>query len=625
MLGTEQFAFDQPQRLWLLLLVPASLLCLRLLRRRAAVLTVPSLALWRIALGRVQRRELRWLRRLVLLLQFMVLCGLVLLWAGPHLHAISAGRGTTLVIVDRSLGTLATDASGVPLSQHVLESANALVRAARLDGLVGLGWISDGLHAAGTVGDDAAVDAALADPPMVRGARALEALAVLAESAAAPKRVVWVSPFAVESSMRTRLSAAGLFFVHAGTPLPQAGIVAVERDGPEVLAVTVKGTGTARTLRLFADGQTPEKLLGEWAVAPTATGVRCSVVLPPAAPEALRLQLEPADSFPQDDVARVALPERRRVAVMLVTDLTSNALDACFAASECVDHARSGRMAPADFGTTPFAADVVVLHGVHSAQPLPPGRYFLIDSSAEGLALRTQPSAAVRATLLDVSSTDPLVRGLSFADLDMPALPLVQGAPAAQIIVRTSAGPLLARGTCGEAEFIALLCPLERSHSNLTSLPLFPLLLDAALRGLARPTQALMPAVANSGGCLLLLPGEATQLTAEGAAVPQVLSEREDATGFVAPAPGWWRTSQGRLVATALLDAAGAPTQGWGVAQGAPQRVAQGAPQRAAFALPAFAAQETNHSLRTELAAVLLLLLLLEWSLPLIFRQRSSA
>ncbi|MSR75106.1 MAG: hypothetical protein EXS14_06530 [Planctomycetes bacterium] len=604
-LPPSAFEFASPQRLWCLLLVPLVLVGVQMLRRRAALLQVPSLALWKIALERVRRRELRWLRRLLLLLRVLVLAGLVVLWAGPQTLELQAGRGSTTLLLDQSLGTSALDGARGTLAERVLDRARSLVVDSRHEGPVGLGFIGDGITAAGACGADAAVDVALSDPPRPRGGRDLNPVLVLAQQIAAPRRVVWISPFEVDSEMRARLKSAGVTRLRAGDVRPQAGIVQVERDGLERLDVLVRGAGELRRVVLRAG----QEDLGGWPLQPTEAGTHVSLTLPAKAAERLSLHLEPPDCFPQDDVVCIALPERRHVALLLVSDQPSKVLDAYFSVSECVDHLRSGRMTSAEFGNTPFTADVVVLHGVKLTQPLPSGRYLLVDSSAPGVGLTQGPAPLVRAALLEVDRTDPLLRGLDFADLDMPAMPTVEAERSVRVIARTSAGALISRGSAGAAEYVALSCPLQRSSNNLASLPAFPLLLDAALRALALPRQALLAPATASGAPLLLFEGEIASVTAEGSGESRVLVPLEDATGFMAPEPGWWRSSTGRLFATALLDAPGRPCAAL---------LDEGH-------IESFPPEVVCTSLRPALAMLTLGLLLLEWILPLLFRRRVAA
>jgi hypothetical protein len=587
------------------------ILCIVLLyflRRRAARILVPHLPLWEDVLARMRRRP-RWIRVLLsLLLQVLVYAAIVLALAHPVTVETTPGRGHTIVVLDRSLGTLAKDEDGLPLSEAVLLRGRSLMSEAIASGPVSLAFLGGGLRARVTATEDEVrLMEGLMDPGAPSGGRPLETLLQLRRVVGDASRIAWVTPFDPGEADAADLAAAGITVVGTGGLDTNAGIVGVERRESAEVLVRVRGEGPARKLQLTRDG----RVLAEVAVTPSSAGTQIPLPLPPDAGAYPDLVLDPPDGFPLDDRVPLALPERERIRVLVVADSPTPYVDAFLEASVVLDRKGSHRVGSRQFREWVGDYDAVIIVDDATDLPLPPGRYLLLGSYAPDLPVqRAQGGIEGPAEPVRIRKADPLVRGLDLDAWRIQAVSPTRSTAALDVIVEGSTGPLLSRAVTDRYRLIHLAVRPDTAASALPRLSAFPLLLEAALVELAGPTGDVAPPALPAGGTLDLLTGEEPLLmTPQGATLPP-LREEPDGGGYVLPErPGRYRVGsrdEARTIGIGLLDHPGRP----------------GSNAAPPGALAAFPSVSRTRSWRASLIWVLLVVLGLEW---LLYQTRITA
>jgi len=582
--------------LWgLLLLIP-----LYLLRRRAVRVFVPHLPIWERVLARRRRRP-GWQRALIsLLLQCLIFAAAILLVAGPVTDRDQPGRGHTVIVLDRSLGTRARDVDDVPVAAAVVARGEELAERAVVAGPVALAFLQDGLIPllAGTE-DLTRIREALDDPGSPRGGRDFLAVSELRPVLGPDVRIVCVTPFAADPETTAALGRAGVLVVPAGRARPNAGIVAVERVG-DGLRVRVSGGGGVRSLALRRD----HRVLFQRTVNPVADGADVSVPLPADAGPAPDLVLGPGDGFPDDDRVPLAFPERERLSLLVVADTPTPFLDAFLEASSVVDVSASHRVRSNAFREWVDDYDVVVLVDDQQELPLPPGRYLLLGSGAPELPVVRDPQSESASEPVEVHQEDPLVRALDLARWKITAVAKTRARSGLEVIVGGSTGPLVSRARTQSHQIVDIAVRPDPTVSTLPLMATFPLLLEAALIELSGHQEAGAPPVLPAGGVLQLARNEEPVLRVRGGGGLPRLRQLPDGTGFRLPErPGHYEVGSGqgsRTIAVGLLEHPGRP--------GAP--LEGSAPQ-----LPPFPESHERVSWRWLLLFVLGGALLLEWSL----------
>lgn len=594
--------FQEPGWLHGLWVLPLIVL-LYIVRRRAVPVQVPHLPLWEKVLAGVHSRRPRLLRALVsLLLQLAVAACLVLVVAGPYLQVSRAGRGHTLVVLDRRLGTALQLPGGGFLADAVVARGRELLDEGLQTGTVSSGVLAAGrlLPAIPTTADPGRVARGLSALGRPRGAGSVTALveAVAAFRGDLPSRCVLVTPFRLTAEERELLSSAEWAVVGVG-PFPgNGGIRAVQRRAGGLEVLVDRGEGS-RELQLR---------LGEQVVERHAVETRERVRLREPRDEgrgARELVLTPRDAFPGDDLAPLAPPAGHPLRVLVVARDPTPYLDAFLAASPLIDRQRSGRTGPDEVESLEGLAagyEVVIMVGCRWERPLPDGAFLLLGSRAPGLPLEVDAEESGPAQALDVRREDPLVRALRLADWGIVEMPRYRALPGLQVIVEGSLGPLVSRGRAEGTQFVHVAVTPDARVSNLPLMAAFPLMMDAALAELGG-RDAMQPApVQRAGGTLVLLPGERPLLTSrEGTQLR--LPPLPGGAGYRLPErTGLFELAGdhgGRPLALALLDHPGLPR--------APlERESPPAP---------FPPVEEARSLRVELLLAAGGLLLLEWLL----------
>ncbi|MAG55581.1 MAG: hypothetical protein CMJ83_04745 [Planctomycetes bacterium] len=592
--GIGHVRFSNPEwlpALWGLL----AIVVLYLLRRRAAKMLVPHLPIWEKVLARMRRRR-RWHRVLFsLVLQLLIFAAAVVLLAGPYTERGRPGRGHTIVILDRSLGTRARDAQGVPVAESVLDRGRALLAEAAAAGPTSLAFLQDGLVPMVAATEDLSrLQAVLVDPGAPRGGRDLAALVGLRAVTGEASRIVYVTPFAPPAA--SALADARITVVASALSEPNAGIVSVRREG-EGLAVRVAGKGGARSLRIVRDGRTLE----EKTVTPTLAGTEVLMPVPADAGPHPDLVLDPNDAFPDDDRVPLAFPEREHLQLLVVSDTPTPWLDAFLEASVVIDVKGSHRAGSARFREWIDDYEVVVLVDDQQDLPLPPGRYLLLGSGAPELPIVRDPRREGPAEAVRVRAEDPLVRALDLARWQITKVATTRGREGLDVVVEGSTGPLISRARTPTHRIVDVAVRPDTKVSTLPLMAAFPLLLEAALIELAGVREGAGPPVYPAGGTLVLEPGESPRLETLDGRPLRDLRPLPDGTGWrIDMRPGRYRVgadADARAIAVAWLDHPGRP----------------GRPLQQSGELTAFDEILERTSLRWFLLCVLLGALGLEW------------
>ena len=596
--GIEEIRFANPEWLQALWGLPL-LLLLYLLRRRVGRYLAPHLPLWERVFEEHRRRRPSTFRTLLsLLLQATIFGGAILLVAAPYQERGAPGRGHTVIVLDRSLGTRALGTDGRPLAVSVLERGRTLIETAARDGTVAVAILAGGLVPASGTWSGSGAAGLPADPGATGGARPVGLVADLALRLAPSGacRVVFVTPFRPSPEGDRALLAASVTLASAGSPAPNAGIRAVSRLPDGGLRVRIAGEGEARILRLQ---DTDGRSLVEVPVQPVPEGLERDLDVPARAGPAPRLELVPGDAFPADDRADLVLPERSRLRVLVAADGETPWLDAWLGASDLVDVEGSGRVTLDELAQATAGFDVVVLVGEATRGELPARPALLLGWLGSGLPIRQTEGPPGPAEPVRIARDDPLVRGLDLSDWRITRMVPLSASEGAEVVVEGSLGPLISRGRQRGTPFVAVAVPPDPALSTLPLLAAFPLLLEAALRELAGPADPEGPPVLQAGARFELLPAEeSVLLSAEGGSLP--VEPLPDGTGFQAPErPGRYVTvaPESRELAVALLSHPGLP----------------GPAFEAGGELPAFPASQEREPLDWLLAFALLVLIGLEW------------
>lgn len=596
--------FAHPERLWLVLFVPVLLLLVARIRQRARTLGVPSLALWRVALLGAATRDLRWLRRLRVVIQWLLLTGVVLLLAGPQHAWQEPGTRDAILIVDCSAATALPGVDGRPLSASVQDEARALVGLLGREQRTGIAFAGDGFRTVLVRGEESEALRVLSDPAPSRGRVNVDAIVQVVRLAGPDVPVFFVSPFAPDEEAEAKLVLLGVYCRKAGTPAVEAGLVRVERSAGDFLKVTVAGAGE-RTLVLESGGTR----LWSGDVRCQRAGNVVDVPLGPACGEIVDLRLEPADASPADDSATLVLPERRKLSILLVSDRDAPHVEAALAASRRVNRGASGKVSVSEALQGGLRADVVILHGTDWKGALPAARVLLLDATLAATPLTIEREQRVPATLQPPRREEhALLDGLALEDLVLSMVPVCSAGEGLEVLLASSAGPLLVRGRSGDAKLLALTLDPEAPGHNLASLPLFPLLIERALAQLVPEPGWPLPPVSGSDEALLLLPGEGRALEAVHGGERLELEPRADERGFIAPPPGLWRSSEGRLISVAAL-----------------RPLHRGVPLAGSKGVPSLEFLQRTESARPAWCLLLFTLAALDWALWIVILRRSQS
>lgn len=595
----ETLAFAHPEWLRALFLVPV-LLVLWFLRRRPEERLVPWLPLWDRVFAERRARS-GWIRRLLSFLIAAVTLGLgIAIVAGPYFARSQRGRGDTILVLDGRYPTRALSSDGRPLFEHVREEAWALAQTAIQDGGVSLGILREHLEVLSPPSDTLVETEALADAGAPRGFGSLDALIEARTLWPSSSRVLWVTAHSPSESEMVALGDARILVAGAGNPAPQAGIMEVTQSGDLELTVRVAGSVENRTL-VVRDESGPVCKPRPLREDPTGS---VKIALDRVPGTLAEVVLEPRDGFVEDDRVPLVWPVASRSRVLIVASATTPALDAFLAsvAGEDVDIAASGRTEANAWRELAANYDLVILVNQTEALPLPAGNYLLLGSRAVDLPLEFAGEEFRPAEITEVESTDPLVRALDLSGIRIERALTTRGDTGVEVLIRSSLGPLLVRGTSGPRRFLSLSLDISTAHTNLALLPALPLILRAALRELAQPPGDEGILVHRIDSPLPLRAGEKGGWLGSGDSTTPLERDETAETWRLPWKVGHFtvpREGPARRLAVAWLDHPARPT----------------AQSPKAVILPPFPSGESRESARLPFVASLAILLILGWIL----------
>lgn len=464
---------NEPQRLWLLLLLPLVWL-LALPPRPVRVLLTAHMQQWLLAREALRRNAPR-VRplRLVLLLAALACC--IVAHADPRSRA-TAGAERLVVLVDASASTAARGESGAT----VLEEAAAVVRdrLARVDAAVDVRLVALGEHA--TV-----LDGAMARTPagsLRAGGTLPGSLAVVAQGAADERTAVW-----------TLTDGQPV----PGSELPAAGaltLLGARRENWSIASVQwVDGWPAARLalrveLASHADRAARVVLRAEGAIAPVGpveadlaprqrTTVELAVDRLPAGGD-LVLRAEVAgDALLLDDAWRATLPPLPAPRIGVLAEDGDAGRSARLAARALAEELGGSAVENPEPGSA--VAFTLVEGGVADLQP-GAARIASFGTRAAGSEV---PRVAAGIALADWRREDPLLRGIDLSELSVRTA-LLDALPAGDVLVtgQLPSGAIVplavaVRGRTATSVHFAF----RLADSNLALLPAFPQLLRRAM------------------------------------------------------------------------------------------------------------------------------------------------
>ncbi len=554
-----------PEALWALLLaLPIAFAFLY--RGRSRPMTVPSLAIWREALGPEGRPPgHRRLREWLLLLANLALLGLLVAGAAaPGQPARGPTAEHWAFVVDVSPSMLAMDGvegggtAGPARSR--LEAARATVAdlAARLPAGSWVTIVSAGsdpivqgpLPAASS--DLPARIAALDWRPGPARLRALDR-ALAPHPDATTFRVVVLSDGAGLAGLEEFLRDPRRHFIRFGGSAANAGIVSATLDrawgDPQAelhLEFLLAGPAPAeRTWTVSLSGRVLAR--GTAALEP---GQPASVTVPVPTYEVglLEARLDPADGHPLDDRACLALAPLARPWVRLVTgDRGASFLTPALAAlHEHLDAERSGTVSPAEFRPDRLPRDgagVVIFDGVDPPGDLPPGNYLFFGCGGGSTPLRTGPVADTP-TVARWAADHLLLRHAPLEHLQVARSRRALPARADQVLLEGTEGALGVLGSSAGRSFVWFGFRLE--DSNLPVLVAYPLLLKNVFAWFAGEQAWLFPPGFRCGEPIRMgrsdLVARSTLLRPTGADAPGIPATLAGRTLIprTTLAPGWY-------------------------------------------------------------------------------------
>lgn len=276
---------------------------------------------------------------------------------------------------------------------------------------------------------------------------------------------------------------ASVSVVRVGPALPSNAAVTVEREREGELEVRVRATdgapGARRVLVTFRPELGAARRLTEQLVEPRGGADEVLTLPAPTEPGVVWAELQPSDSFTEDDADALALADRRPVAVVLVAAEGASPflVEALRAMPDVVDPARA-RLAGSEVPRAVLdAADLVVVDGTPPAY---------VPADLPRLDFRARGGEEVVDPLLWSVGTHPVLEGVDLSPLRLERAVLLVPAEDEQPLIATAEGTVatVGRGTEGGARRIRL-----GFRPDATTLPLeaaYPVLLRNAVEWLVQ-------------------------------------------------------------------------------------------------------------------------------------------
>jgi Uncharacterized conserved protein (some members contain a von Willebrand factor type A (vWA) domain) len=536
-----------PLSLLLLPLVGGAITLLYLLRLKRRDHTVSSVMLWQAALQDTQAnapfQKLK--RNLLLVLQLLVCLFLVAALARPFLWASGLGGKTTALVLDASASMNATDEGGTRFEAAVREAQSLARRKDARDAVaVVLAAEKPVLLAPLTVESEKLLRALAEARPTDTSGDMREAITFAASQVAsrAGAQVTVLSDGAYGRLEEMTLGGATVGQITFGKRSENVGITAFDvRDalsggaGREAF-VTVQNFGKQRRV-LPLEIRLGNNLVAAHEVVLDPGQSKSEVFERLNVPEGgiVTARLDVKDDLKADDTAQIAVPPRRAIDVLLVSEgnvFLERALN-------LEAYVTLNRVAPSAYQAADSAShDLTVFDEATPPEDLPPGRYLFWGGKpgSKETPVATAGPDVEQPQILDWDRGHPLMRFVDLANVNLRGARQVKPAVWGQTLVEADAGPLVVAGERGATR--AVYVGFASWESDMALRPAFPIFLTNALLWLtARP--------GDNGG--VTRPGEVVTLAATAAAGPLTIT-RPDGGKDTLPAPA--------AGATALYDRA---------------------------------------------------------------------
>lgn len=455
--------FLSPWSLLWLLPIGGVIVALYLLKLRRRDEIVSSVLLWQAVVQDTQANApLQKLRRnLLLLLQLLIALFLVFTLARPFLWATGLGGRATAIVLDGSASMKATDEKPSRFARAV-EEAKTLVRRKNPgdQATIVLAGEQPRTLAPLTADGERLLRALDAAEPTDATGDPREAIAFAAAQVAshAGAGVTVISDGAWGGRLdEIDLGGAQLQFLPVGKRAENAGITAFDvRDtlagNARQVFVTVQNFGKTRRvvpLEVRVGGQLRDA--HEIALAPGASKSETFDGVAIGGGGIVEARLDLGDDLAADNAARLVLPPRRSIKILLVSAgnlFLERALNAD--RRVVLDGVSPGGYKP---GT---GHDLVVFDGVAPPENLPAGRYLFWGGPARGAQSPAVPTGADadKPELLDWSRAHPLMRFVDLANVHLRRARGIAPAPWAETLAETGDGPLIVAGERGETRAV---------------------------------------------------------------------------------------------------------------------------------------------------------------------------
>lgn len=482
--------FSPLSLLWLIPLA-GTIIALWILKLRRQDVEVPSLHLWRTLLHENQAnapfQKLR--RSLLLFLQLLTVFLLVLALARPFVYGRAAPGRAVVIILDTSASMNAADVrpSRLAAAKQAADDfvshlgpddiATVIAAANRPASLTGFtadaGRLRHAIDAAPPTDTAADMPAALRLAQSLIGGRSGATLRIFSDGD---------YPAADAARLDALLPAnAAVTFTTIGTMHPQnIGITGMDGrrspiTGRYQVFVQVRQFGgaapTGATLSLYHNGQ----IIAARALT-LPGGMQSEIFASPLLQQGgvITARLDGVhDDLAADNQASLVLPAPRPRKVLLVSE-----------GNLFLEHGLNldpdvtlAEVPPDEFATTGQSGAgyaMVVFDNCLPAMPLPPGNYLIFHQFSPQTPLTATGGDAPAPQFVDQSQTDPVMRFVDLSGLSLQTIPNTNVASWGQTLAETDAGPMIASGTRRGLRMISVAFAISDSDWPLrVSFPIF--------------------------------------------------------------------------------------------------------------------------------------------------------
>jgi hypothetical protein len=445
-------------------------------------------------------------RNLLMLLQIIALLLLALALARPFIFGTALTGGRSVVVIDTSSSMLCLDETPDRLGRAIASAEGMVSDLSRHDEAMVIAAGPSPRILASFTGNKSELAAALKRAREEAGGVAdLDAALRLAGSvtAGSKTRVVVFSDGAVPDLDPFGAADLRVAYYPVGRSSENLGIVSAgARRNPltgqyELFAALRNYFGQPRKIEVtLSIGDNPldvrEMTVG--------AGQRSELVLPnlPYVADPVKVELEPKDSFPVDDVAYILMPERLQIKAALCTQSESVLLrKALSALPDCTLFEYKNGTLSGPTADKQVKIDVWVVEGDAPGGADPTAGYLFLNSTASPI-LPVIPGAEVMAdfnadppvipTIVGIDRGHELLRFVNISDIRLRSMRRCKLQPWGRVVVDSSEGPLIVAGSQEGQRTVYLAFDIYESDFPLRAA--FPIFLSNALRYLAQSSGA---------------------------------------------------------------------------------------------------------------------------------------